>query len=256
MNTRYVAIAAVAVAGALGLAACGGEADQPASAPSAPAPAEPILDAGQAGGTVLAGQALDGGQLVGMPLDVAISWVRSRDGSGASDARTAWISRSPPTSCPAGSRSPSRTASSPRPPSRKRTRGTPRNRRPCRPRDGAGKSGSVPARVEASQDPRPSWTTRTAQGILAPCIRRPLETRSARLAGADQGRAQRSARECGEPHRRAGNGPLARRDALCRHAGSRQDAEPAGHHRNDFGRCRGSCPTTAVPSRSFRVIAW
>ena len=81
MNTRYVAIAAVAVAGAIGLAACGGGADQPASAPSspsAPAPAEPILDAGQAGGTVLAGQALDGGQLVGMPLDVAISWVEEQ----------------------------------------------------------------------------------------------------------------------------------------------------------------------------------
>ena len=78
MNTRYVAIAAVAVAGALGLAACGGGADQPASAPSAPPPAEPILDAGQAGGTVLAGQILDGGQLVGMPLDVAISWVEEQ----------------------------------------------------------------------------------------------------------------------------------------------------------------------------------
>ena len=78
MNTRYVAIAAVAVAGAIGLAACGGGADQPASAPSAPAPAEPILDAGQAGGTVLAGQVLDGGQLVGMPLDVAISWVEEQ----------------------------------------------------------------------------------------------------------------------------------------------------------------------------------
>lgn len=78
MNTRYVAIAAVAVAGAIGLAACGGRADQPASAPSAPAPAEPILDAGQAGGTVLAGQTLDGGQLVGMPLDVAISWVEEQ----------------------------------------------------------------------------------------------------------------------------------------------------------------------------------
>jgi hypothetical protein len=78
MKTKYVAIAAVAVAGALGLAACGGGADQPASAPAAPAPAEPIVDAGQAGGTVLAGDVLDGAQLVGMRLDVAISWVEEQ----------------------------------------------------------------------------------------------------------------------------------------------------------------------------------
>ncbi len=75
MNIGYVAIAVVAVAGAIGVAACGGGADQPASAP---APAEPIVDSGQLDGTMPAGQILDGDQLVGMPLDVAISWVEEQ----------------------------------------------------------------------------------------------------------------------------------------------------------------------------------
>jgi hypothetical protein len=74
MKTRYPAIAAAVVAGALGLAACGGGADQPASAPSDPAPAKPALDAGAAGGTVPAGYVLDAGRFVGMQVDQAISF--------------------------------------------------------------------------------------------------------------------------------------------------------------------------------------
>jgi hypothetical protein len=73
MKTRYVAIAAVAVAGALGLAACGGT-EQPASAPSAPAPAQPAPDPGAAGGTILAGREVAGEDFVGLSLDQAISF--------------------------------------------------------------------------------------------------------------------------------------------------------------------------------------
>jgi hypothetical protein len=73
MKAKYLAIAAVALVGALGVAACGG-ADQPASAPASPAPAKPVLDAGAAGGTVPAGYVLDGGRFVGMPVDQASSF--------------------------------------------------------------------------------------------------------------------------------------------------------------------------------------
>ena len=70
MNTKHVAIAVAAVAGAIGLAACGG-ADEPASAPATPPAAEPVGDTGAAGGTVLAGQDLTGDDFVGMTLDQA-----------------------------------------------------------------------------------------------------------------------------------------------------------------------------------------
>lgn len=73
-QTRYLAIAAAAVAGAFGLAACGGGPGDPASGPSAPAPSAPALDAGQSDGTVPVGHVLDGGQFVGLPLDAAASW--------------------------------------------------------------------------------------------------------------------------------------------------------------------------------------
>jgi hypothetical protein len=74
MKTRYVAIAAVVAAGALGLAACGGGTDQPAGAPNAPVPAEPSVDAGGAGGTFPAGQVVKGSDFVGMTLDQASSF--------------------------------------------------------------------------------------------------------------------------------------------------------------------------------------
>jgi len=68
---RYVAIAAVAIAGAFGLAACGGGDGERASAP---VPAEPAPDGGQAGGAVLAGDVLEADDFIGMPLDVASAW--------------------------------------------------------------------------------------------------------------------------------------------------------------------------------------
>lgn len=74
MNTRYVAIAAVAIAGAVGLAAWGGSAGGSSSMPGAPAPEQPIVESGGAAGSVPAGAVLTGEQFVGMPLDVAISW--------------------------------------------------------------------------------------------------------------------------------------------------------------------------------------
>jgi hypothetical protein len=70
MNTRYVAIAALVVAGALGLAACGGS-DEPASAPATPPAAETGGDTGAAGGTILAGDEITGDDFVGMTLDEA-----------------------------------------------------------------------------------------------------------------------------------------------------------------------------------------
>ena len=73
MNTKHVAIAVAAIAGAIGLAACGGT-DQPASAPATPPAAEPVGDTGAAGGTVLAGHEVTGDDFVGMPLDQASSF--------------------------------------------------------------------------------------------------------------------------------------------------------------------------------------
>ena len=119
-----------------------------------------------------------------------------------------------------------------------------------------GSGGSAPSRASTriatpfdalcrSSRTSPAWTTRTTHEILPRCIRR-LETRSARHAGSDQGRAQRSARRRGEPHRRAGNRPRARRDAARRHAGPRQDAEPRGHLRDD--------PRRASASRAVRQL--
>jgi hypothetical protein len=69
MKTRYLAIAAVAIVGAIGLAACGGN-DEPASQPSPP-PAEPVVDTGGAEGTMPAGQPLTADQFVGMTLEQA-----------------------------------------------------------------------------------------------------------------------------------------------------------------------------------------
>jgi hypothetical protein len=71
MKTRYVAIAVAAIAGAIGLAACGGGSAEPASAPSVPAAP---LDSGSASGTVPAGHVLTAGEFVGMSLDQAGSY--------------------------------------------------------------------------------------------------------------------------------------------------------------------------------------
>jgi hypothetical protein len=74
MNTKHVAIAVAAIAGAIGLAACGGGADQPASAPATPPATEATGDTGAAGGTVLAGHEITGDDFVGMTLDQASSF--------------------------------------------------------------------------------------------------------------------------------------------------------------------------------------
>src|SRR5262245_35837126 len=73
MNARYIATAAVVIAGAIGLAACGGGADEPASAPATPPAAQPTGDTGAAGGTILAGDEITGDDFVGMTLDQASS---------------------------------------------------------------------------------------------------------------------------------------------------------------------------------------
>ena len=87
MKIRYVALASAVVAGAIGLAACGGGSGEVAQTPDTPIPAEPdsgIGDTpipvepdggtGASGGTMLAGDVLEAADFVGMTLDVAGSW--------------------------------------------------------------------------------------------------------------------------------------------------------------------------------------
>lgn len=86
LKTGYVALATAAVAGAIGLAACGGTGEV-TPAPDTPVPVEPdsgIGDTpipvepdggtGASGGTMLAGDVLEAADFVGMTLDVAGSW--------------------------------------------------------------------------------------------------------------------------------------------------------------------------------------
>jgi hypothetical protein len=77
MLTKYLAIGAVIVAATIGLAACGGGSNQPSSASSLPATAEPLA-AGGASGTVLAGHVLTGHDFVGMTLDQAGSFAQEQ----------------------------------------------------------------------------------------------------------------------------------------------------------------------------------
>lgn len=86
MKTGYVALATVAVAGAIGLAACGGTGEvtpapdtpipvEPDSGiGDSPIPVEPDSGTGASGGTMLAGDVLEAADFVGMTLDVAGSW--------------------------------------------------------------------------------------------------------------------------------------------------------------------------------------
>ena len=87
LKTRYVALATAVVAGAIGLAACGGGSGEVAQTSNTPIPAEPdsgIGDTpipvepdggtGASGGTMLAGDVLEATDFVGMTLDVAGSW--------------------------------------------------------------------------------------------------------------------------------------------------------------------------------------
>ena len=87
MKIRYVALASAVVAGAIGLAACGGGSGEVAQTPDTPIPAEPDFGIGDtpipvepdggtgaSGGTMLAGDVLEAADFVGMTLDVAGSW--------------------------------------------------------------------------------------------------------------------------------------------------------------------------------------
>ncbi|MCC6222781.1 MAG: hypothetical protein IT201_04740 [Thermoleophilia bacterium] len=75
---RNVALATAVVTGAIGLVACGGggagEVTPTPAATDAPLPVEPDSGTGASGGTMLAGDVLEGFDFVGMTLEVASSF--------------------------------------------------------------------------------------------------------------------------------------------------------------------------------------
>lgn len=74
MRKRLIVIAAVAVAGAFALAACGGEADEPAGTPEPALPVEQDGGIGSADGTVPAGTPIGPEHFVGKSLEEAAAF--------------------------------------------------------------------------------------------------------------------------------------------------------------------------------------